>query len=67
MANMEWNGMREKIRAKMARAIDLYDEWYDGMCDAWQKRFDRFCHRVEGFIDRAIKTATKAIRRCLGV
>lgn len=59
--------MREKIRAKMARAIDLYDEWYDGVGDAWQKRFDRFCREVEELIDRAIKTATKAIRRCLGV
>ena len=59
--------MREKITNKMAKVIDFYDEWYDGLADALQKRFDRFCHRVEELIDRAIKTATKAIRRCLGV
>lgn len=51
----------------LAKSIDFYDAWYDGIAERWQRRFDRFCRRVEELVNRAVKTATIAITRCLEV
>ena len=51
-----------QICSGLAKAVDLYDEWYDGIIEGIQKRFDRFCYRVEEFINKVIKMALRSVK-----